>query len=256
MHTSTLAWVGGTSPKTPARSVSGRSNEESAVMIREVSRCPYCGRMSAEIDDDVPAPVMPPGRGCGHLAFVIASLEAYDPVAGGSDISRTGHWLWVRGGGRTDALRRAGRPAVRLHRHGRPRHVRWGRPAGHAVPSRRRDGRGAGGRPAGERRLSPPPAPGSATGRVPRRVRAVQSFPRCPRGGGPAVGRARVTTVGHPNWMGRSRMLGWQAVPRSRHADTIPGRICVSFSHSPFGTPAKSRNWYRSWELLSPAHRR
>lgn len=71
-------------------------------MIRGVSNCPYCGDLSAGVDDDGPALVLAPdragGRPCGHLAFLSVSLAAYDQthrlVPG-----RTGHWLWVRGEG-------------------------------------------------------------------------------------------------------------------------------------------------------------
>jgi hypothetical protein len=72
-------------------------------MIREVSRCPYCGHVSAGVDDDRPGLVIAPdradGRGCSHLAFVWASLDARCQTTERPVPGRAGHWLWVRGEG-------------------------------------------------------------------------------------------------------------------------------------------------------------
>ncbi|VTU00919.1 unnamed protein product [Gemmataceae bacterium] len=72
-------------------------------MLRNVSTCPYCGQVSAAVDDEGPDLVLAPdlagGVPCGHLAFVVASLEAYDSRDGARVPERTGHWLWVRGAG-------------------------------------------------------------------------------------------------------------------------------------------------------------
>ena len=71
-------------------------------MVREVARCPYCGRVSARLDDAGPELVMAPerdgGAGCRHLAFLSVGLEAVDP-GGVRDDGWTRVWLWVRGKG-------------------------------------------------------------------------------------------------------------------------------------------------------------
>src|SRR5437773_10388563 len=84
-------------------------------MIREVARCPYCGEVSAGIDDDRPTLVMAPdragGRPCLHPAIVLASLEAYRLCRGTPHPGRTAHWPWLLG----EATRRLpGGPAGRL----------------------------------------------------------------------------------------------------------------------------------------------
>ena len=72
-------------------------------MIRGVSSCPYCGSLSAGVDDDHPAFVLAPdradGRACPHLAFVSVSLAAYDPDTHRPVPERTGHWRWTCGEG-------------------------------------------------------------------------------------------------------------------------------------------------------------
>jgi hypothetical protein len=72
-------------------------------MIRGVSRCPYCGDLSAGVDDDRPALVLAPdragGRPCPHLAFLCVSLTAYESDTGHRSFGRTGHWFWALGEG-------------------------------------------------------------------------------------------------------------------------------------------------------------
>ncbi|HYH64469.1 MAG TPA: hypothetical protein VD866_07200 [Urbifossiella sp.] len=72
-------------------------------MIRGVSTCPYCGDLSAGVDDDRPSLVLAPdragGRPCPHLAFLCVSLTAYDPDTHDKVPGRTGHWLWTPGDG-------------------------------------------------------------------------------------------------------------------------------------------------------------
>jgi hypothetical protein len=74
-------------------------------VIRNVSNCPYCGSLSAGVDDETPELVLAPdradGRPCEHLAFLIVSLNAYRRRGGREEPRRTGHWLWVRGNGVT-----------------------------------------------------------------------------------------------------------------------------------------------------------
>src|SRR5262245_23272531 len=70
-------------------------------MIREVARCPYCGAVSAGVDDDPAAFVLAPdradGRPCPHLAFVSVSLDVSYPGCPDALWARGGCWLWVRG---------------------------------------------------------------------------------------------------------------------------------------------------------------
>jgi hypothetical protein len=72
-------------------------------MIRGVSHCPYCGHLSAGVDDDYPDFVLAPdragGRVCRHLAFVSASLAVYDLEADRPMPGLSGHWRWTRGEG-------------------------------------------------------------------------------------------------------------------------------------------------------------
>jgi hypothetical protein len=71
-------------------------------MVRVVARCPYCGRVSARLDDAGPDLVMAPerdgGAGCRPMAFLSVGLEAFDPD-GVRDDGWTRVWLWVRGKG-------------------------------------------------------------------------------------------------------------------------------------------------------------
>ena len=72
-------------------------------MIREVTRCPYCGHVSAGLDDDRPELVMAPdradGRPCEHLAFVCVVLDVGPAGTEDRVLDRSGQWLWVRGEG-------------------------------------------------------------------------------------------------------------------------------------------------------------
>lgn len=71
-------------------------------MIRSVSRCPYCGHLSAGVDDKQLEFVLAPDRGdaqpCPHLAFIWVGLHAMTrscrDIPEGSRV-----WLWVRGEG-------------------------------------------------------------------------------------------------------------------------------------------------------------
>ena len=69
-------------------------------MVREVVRCPYCGRVSAELDDArVGLRVLGGRRGpCPHAAFVSVGVTGSDP-AGRPDDALTWLWLWTRGRG-------------------------------------------------------------------------------------------------------------------------------------------------------------
>jgi len=71
-------------------------------MIRSVSHCPYCGHLSAGIDDKQLEFVLAPDHGDGqpypHLAFVWVGLHALTRscriVSEGSRV-----WFWIRGEG-------------------------------------------------------------------------------------------------------------------------------------------------------------